>query len=462
MDAARAPLFPGVPLLGSAPALRRDQLGTLESAMRQHGDVVRFVCGPPGVRVEFYAMFHPDAVQHVLVDRVDCWRKDNPAYVEMAALFGDGLLTSQDDRWRRQRRLLAPLFTRRRLAEQAEVMADEARALIPRWRTLAAEGRPVDLHAEMVRYTMRVLARVLFGADVEAVIPRLAATFPVLQDAVVRRVTSPSLVPRAWPTPHHIRVRRAQRELYAVADELIAARQQVSDRKQNDLLAQLLTARDPDTGEHLSANEIRDQVLIFLLAGHDTTATTLTCALHELGAHPEYQDVIAREATDALADGEPTLDTVDSLPVTQQVIKETLRLYPPAYLLGRLTPNGDEVTGWRFPPETTVLLAPWATHRHPRFWDDPYRFDPARFAPEASAGRHRYAWFPFGAGPRACIGLQFALTEAAIALGTLVAAYHVQPPPKPITVTPGITLMAGETLCNITTRTSSPAVAPRA
>lgn len=144
------------------------------------------------------------------------------------------------------------------------------------------------------------------------------------------------------------------------------------------------------------------------------------------------------------------------------MIKETLRLYPPAYLLGRLTPNGDEVTGCRLPPGTTVLLTPWATHRHPRFWDNPNRFDPSRFAAEASLARHRYAWFPFGPGPRACIGLQFAMTEAAIALGTLVAAYQVQQPSKPITVTPGITLMAGETMCNVSARTSAPAVARRA
>jgi cytochrome P450 len=426
----------GAPLIGSALDLQRDLLGAYDRAMREYGDVVRFVAGPPGLRTTLYVVFHPDGVQQVLASGSARYTKDNRFYREIAALLGDGLLTSEGDRWRQQRRTLQPLFTRRRVATYGTVMAEEATLLVERWRPAAEHGDAIDLHAEMTRLTLRVVGRILFGSGVDRIIPVLRRALPVINDHARRRGLAPASVPAGWPTPRNRRAARAQRDLYDTTDEIIAAAGADGD----DMIALLRGARDPETGARLDHDAIRDQILIFLLAGHETTSTALTFALHLLGHHPAVQRRLHDELATVLTGRAPTAADLPALATTAMVIKEAMRLYPPAFATGRLTWEGDEILGRTIPPGSVVSVAMWATHRHPDFWPDPERFDPERFTPEREAARHRYAYFPFGGGARACIGAHFALLEAVLVLAVVAQAYELRTDPGPVPLITGITL----------------------
>jgi cytochrome P450 len=440
----------GAPLVGSALDLRRDVLGTYERARRAYGDVVRFVAGPPGIRATLYAVFHPDAVRRVLAGEADGYRKDNRFYEELRWALGDGLLNSQDERWLRQRRFIQPLFTRRRIAGYAQSMAGEAGDLVARWRPWAAAAKPVDLHAEMSRLTLRVVGRLLFGSDVERAVPVVAKAFPILGEYARGRAFSPARLPRGWPTPSNRRAARAQRAVYGVCDELIAQRR-AAPTGGDDLLTLLVEARD--NGEQLDDAEIRDQVLIFLLAGHDTTALALTFALHLLGRHPDTQRRLRDEVDDVVGDRTPTAEDFEALAYTSMVLKEAMRLYPPAWGLGRRTVAGDRIGGCDIPPGSDVAVSAWVTHRHPDFWEDPERFNPERFIPEREAARHRHAYFPFGAGPRACIGQYFSMLEAVIALAVIAQHFEVSSLTGRVPLAPRITLHpAAPVPCRLTAR----------
>jgi cytochrome P450 len=442
----RPPALGGDRVLGLMPDLRRNVLGTLERARREGGDVVCLLAGPPRMRSALYAVFHPDGVRRVLQSEADSYRKDNRFYQELRWALGDGLLNSQDERWLRQRRFVQPLFTRRRIAAYADAMGEEAEALAARW----TGGRTIDLHREMSRLTLRMVGRLLFGADVERAVPVVAYAFPVLGEHARMRSYNPLSPPRGWPTPANRRAERAQAALYATCDELIAARR-ANGVPGEDLLGRLIAARDGD--EHLSDAEVRDQVLIFLLAGHDTTAIALTFALYLLARHPEAQARAHAEVEAVLAGRTPTATDVERLTYTTMVLKEAMRLYPPAWGIGRRHASGDEVGGWSVPPGADVLVSPWVTHRHPGFWEEPQRFDPERFTPERESARHRHAYFPFGAGPRACIGQYLSMLEAVIALGVILRDFGVADAAAKVPLAPRITLHpAGPVHARLTAR----------
>jgi cytochrome P450 len=350
----------GAPVLGSALDLRRDVLGTYERARRAYGDVVRFVIGPPGVGATMYALFHPDAVRRVLAGEADRYQKDNRFYREVRWALGEGLLGSQDETWLRQRRFIQPLFTRRRIAGYARSMAEEAGDLTHRWRELST----IDLHAEMSRVTLRVVGRLLFGSDLERAVAVVGRAFPVLGEYARRRAFAPLRVPHGGPTPAGRRTLRARRDVYRICDELIADRR-ASDGGGDDLL----------------------------------------------GLHRDAQRRVRDEVDAVLGDRAPTAGDVEALTYTTMVLKEAMRLYPPAWGLGRRTAGGDSIDGYEIPPGSDVAVSAWVTHRHPGFWDEPERFDPERFTPESESQRHRHAYFPFGAGPRACIGQYFSMLE---------------------------------------------------
>jgi cytochrome P450 len=429
------PTVRGAPVVGSAIDLRRAPIETMERARRDHGDVVRFALGPR----ELYFVFHPDGVRRVLATEADRYRKDNRFYEEIRWALGDGLLNSQDARWLRQRRFIQPLFTRRRIAGYADSMAEEATAAVAAWRPAAAAGRAIDAHAEMSQLTLRVVGRLLFGADVERAIPVVRYAFPLLGRDARRRALAPVTIPREWPTPANRAAVRARQAIRDVCDEVIARRRAAPETARgDDLLGLLVGARDGE--EALDDAEIRDQILIFMLAGHDTTAIALTFALHLLGRHPEALRRLQAEVDGVLGERTPTADDVERLPYAAMVLKEAMRLFPPAPGIGRRSAEGDVIDGLTIPPGSDVAVSPWVTHRHPAFWPDPERFDPERFTAAQEADRHRYAYLPFGAGPRACIGQYFSMLEATIALAVIVRAYDVSAPDADIPLVPGITL----------------------
>lgn len=447
---------PGLPLLGSALDLRRDQLATVEEAHRRYGDVVRFVVGPPGLRIVGYGVFSPEGAQQVLTGTGRRYTKANLFYRETAAMLGDGILTSDGDRWQRQKRFVQPLFTRRRVASYVDVMAEETVALVDRWHAAAGGGGTVDAAGDMMRLALGVIGRVLFGTELDRAVPVLHDAFPVVSAHVLRRLQSPLRLPATWPTPANRRAARAQRRLYDVVDGIIDRRRAASAAGE-DLLSLLLRARDPDAAgaAGLDDAEVRDQVLIFLLAGHETTATALTFTLHLLGGHPEAQQRVRVEAERVLGadDQAPTVERIAALGYTTQVVKEAMRLYPSAYGIGRRAVEGDVIGGYRLPPGADVFVSPWVIHRHPRVWEQPQRFDPDRFTPEREQQRHRYAYLPFGGGPRACIGQYFSMLEATLATASIVHAFGLHAPPGPVPLTTGITLRpAGRVPLTLTPR----------
>jgi cytochrome P450 len=427
-------------LLGFALELRRNQLRTYERAMREYGDVVRLVVGPPGLRFELCCAFHPDGVQRVLGGSREGYSKETPGYREIAAVIGQGLLTSEGQLWRRQRRLIQPLFTRKQIATYATLMAEEAARTSDRWDRAAGHGGTVDVHSEMLRLTLRVAGRAIFGADVEQATDVIRRTFPVLTRHMLRRTLAPVTPPAAWPTPANMRAARAQRALYALTDDLIA-RRRTAGLGGEDLLSRLLNARDAETGRAMEIQQVRDEALIFLLAGHETTSSALTFTLQLLGRHPDEQQRVADELAHVLGGRPPTVDDLPALRRTAMVLKEAMRLYPPVYALARRAEREDEIGGHRITAGSLLVVSQWATHRHPRIWDDPETFDPDRFTPAQEAARHRYAYFPFGGGPRACIGSHFAIQEAQIALAVVLQRYRMHAPLASVPLdTAGITL----------------------
>jgi len=444
--------------LGMVPQLRHDQLGTFERAVAEYGDVVRLGVGPPGLRRDLYLVTHPDGVEQVLAGDPDGYSKNTPFYDEIAAYLGNGLLTSGGQRWRQQRRTVAPLFSHRRIDGYIDVMADEAAHLANRCAAGGVCGAPIDVNAAMVEYTLRTVGRVLFGADVDDAVSVIRATFPVLNEHVQRRGVSPSRLPRWFPTPGQVRAAAAQRAMYGVVDDIIDRRSGAPESGR-DLISLLLAARDPETGAPMSQQEVRDQVLIFLLAGHETTSTALTFTMHLLGRHPDVQAAVHREIVDVLDGHAPHADDIGRLSLTEMAVKEALRLYPPAYSLGRVAEHEVTIAGHRIPAGSIILLSQWATHRRPDLWPDPERFNPARFEPAAEQARARYAYFPFAGGLRGCIGGHFAMAEAVVATATLLTRFSVVSDAPDISLVTAITLRpASPVWCRLELRQPVPAL----
>ncbi|MFF4169363.1 cytochrome P450 [Streptomyces sp. NPDC001744] len=453
---AEAPELAGFPLLGSLFDLKNDSLGTFLRARREHGDVVRITAGPPGLRTTVYGVFSAEGAQRILAGDSANFRKDNTFYQELRESFGNGLLTSQDEDYLRQRRLVQPLFTRRRVDGYAAAVAAEVGVLAGEWRDGGAET--VDVLQEMARLALRAVARILFGTDVDAAVEIVESSFPELGAYVLRRGYSPVNVPRTWPTPGNRRAAAVHRALYEVCDRIIAERRESGRAPDagDDLLTLLVGAGSAEDGG-FDATELREQVLVFLLAGHETTATSLGFALHLLGRHPEAQERAREEVDRVLAGRTPGAADLDALPYVTRVLKEAMRLFPAAPVIGRRAVAATEVGGVAIPAGADVIVCPWVTHRHPDLWEDPERFDPDRFTPEAEAARPRYAWFPFGGGPRACIGQHFSMLESVIALAMLLQRHGFEAVDTEVPVTSAITLQAaGPARCRLVPREARP------
>lgn len=421
--------------------MKRNIVEFSERAWREHGDVYRLVLGPPGLTETVWVVSRPDGAAKVLSGRTwTSFAKQDAAYDEVRHWLGDNLLTAWGDEWTRQKRFVQPLFTAKAVEGYAALMADEIEQALGGWAP-DVDGF-VDLGAEAGALALRIVVRTLFGDSAAEVLGRIRATLPVLTDITARRALSPVRSPHRWPTPMNLRGREAQSVLYAVVDELIAHRRAGRSHGDHDLLGLLLTARDGDAA--LTDQEVRDQVLVFLLAGHETTAVALTFALHLLGRHPDIQAEVRREVADVVGAGVPTAADARGLVLTTAVLKEAMRLYPSVPFFGRRAVVDEELCGYEVPAGTSVIIAPWNIHRDERLWPDPLRFDPSRFLPdtEAHEERHRYAWMPFSGGPRACIGQHFSLLESVLTLALVVRgrALHAVTPSDRLRVGNRITL----------------------
>lgn len=416
-----APSPAGHPLLGMAGALRRDPLGTLLENFKRYGDLVAYPLGPargPGwMRRRVVAVHHPDGVQRVLNDdRV--FTRLTGSLRAVRELFGENLVTAEGDAWRRQRRTLQPAFTRDRVGDHAAVMEAEAQRVATD--PALASGGVIDVAKLAERYTLDVLARTLFtgpGELEESTMEELGRLVPTVGEVLRSRATQPVRLPLACPTAGNRRLLGTRRELHGIVDAVLAKRANGGTPvAHGDLLGRLQRARKPETGEPLSTGEVRDQLLMFLFAGHTTTTSALTATLFLLAANQGVQERVAEAAASSC---EPGSDY--DLPLA--AVKEGLRLYPPSSVLGRRAVVDTEIDGRPIKAGTNVLVSAWVTHRHPDFWERPERFEPERFV--GKHARPQYAYFPFGGGGRTCIGRHFALLEATILVRELLRAYRL-------------------------------------
>ena len=421
---AQTPTHPGSFLLGSAKELITNQVTFMESLHASGDDLVRVVIGPPGGRREMFISHTPAGAELLLSAKTYAgFRKDNALYDEVRMVLGDGILTAQDEEWLRQKRFIQPLFTKSRVDGDLDTMLAAIDLTAQEW----GAGAELDLGEAMMRMTLRIVGRVLFGDDTARLEDAVHEHFPVAAEGMLNRAIYPKRMPLTWPLPPvNRRTYRAQQALFEVCDDIIA-RRRVGESSGNDLVGALIDARDGT--DQLSDDEVRDQILIFLLAGHETTSTSLTFAFHLLGRHPDVQEKVREEVRQVLGEGAPTATQVHTqLPYTSAVLKEAMRLYPAVPINGRLVVEDAEVDGHQIPAGSDFLVSTWTIHRRPDLYPDPLTFDPTRFLPENDRGRGRYDWLPFGAGPRACIGQHFSMLESVAALATLVRDFEFTAP----------------------------------
>jgi len=427
IGAERLPHPPGP--LGKWPqgVLKQFQDQPLEAMMamfRQYGDAIRFRAA---LNFYGYLFFHPDHYQHILQDNNRNYTKmPHPSLSLLRPVVGNGLLTSDGDFWRRQRRLAAPAFHRKRIAAFASTMTAATDTMLENWHTLAKDGRPLDVNEAMMHLTLEIVGKTLFSIDLTREADTVGEAFSVVNEEIARLTSIPfadiGLKIPFLPTTRRINKNTAV--LTQIVHGIIQERRQ-SNLETEDLLGMLMAARDEDSGEGMSDQQLHDEVMTIMLAGHETTAVALAWTFYLLSEHPAVRAELEAEVDGVLNGRLPTMDDMPNLPYTTMVLEESMRLYPPAYAIARWGHEEDEVGGYYLPKNAVITTSPYVTHRHPEFWDDPEQFDPQRFTPERKAERPRYAYLPFGGGPRICIGNSFAMTEATLLLASIVQRYRL-------------------------------------
>ncbi len=394
----------------------------LESAgadWKRYGDVVRYRLGTMPV----FLVVHPDGVKHVLQENHRNYVK-SADYQILKRVLGEGLLTSEGPLWLSQRRLMAPMFHRQRIAEFGATMVDSTLRMLDRWDALTSNGGAVDACNEMGHLTLEIVARVLFKIELAGELAHEIGRDVTISNERLGQFDLGTLLP--WlPTRRNREFRHAIESLDTIVDGIIADHRR-SGQDRGDLLSLLLAARDDDTGEAMSDRQVRDEALTLILAGHETTANALAWTWYLLSQNPDVEEKMHAELAEVLGGRAPTVADLPNLRYTSMVTDESMRLYPPAWSVGRSPIADDEIMGFNVPKGSSVMLSQWLTHRHPDFWENPERFDPERFTPERAANRPRYAYFPFGGGPRQCIGNIFALTEANLILAAVAQKYRLR------------------------------------
>jgi cytochrome P450 len=342
----------------------------------------------------------------------------------LSLVLGNGLLTNNGDSWLHQRRLIQPVFHRERLAAFGRLMTESALA----WTQEESldTGQPLDLFEEMSGLTLNIVGKALFGTDMLAQKERVTQAFTTINHLLAQSFYVPGLL--SLPTPQRHRLYEARNALYTVVDSLIHKRREASTG--SDLLTMLLQAQDEETGEGMTDQQVRDEVMTLIVAGHETTANALCWTFLLLAQHPHIEARLRKEYQQVLNGRAPQMEDLPQLKLARMVLEESMRLYPPAWAFARQAIAEDAMSGYIIAKGAYVLMFPSMTHRHPAFWERPDVFDPERFAPERAAGRHRFAYFPFGGGPRLCIGNQFALTEAQLILATILPRYQFRLLPR--------------------------------
>jgi cytochrome P450 len=383
---------------------------------RTFGDLAYYSVGP----LRVYQVNHPDLIRQVLMDQADKFHKARFIKRGFKPLAGNGLLTSDGDLWRQQRKLMQPAFQHQHIASYADVMVNHTARMLESF----CDGEVREIHADMMKLTLGVVVKSLFGADLPDDGDHVGRLMTAVLDATNTRLINAFQIPPWVPTRRHLRERRALRELDDILRRMIDARRASSSDAGGDLLSRLFAARDEQSGARMSERQLRDEMMTLFLAGHETTANALTWTWYLLSQHPDVDAKLAAELEHTLGGRTPTAVDLPNLPYTEMVIREAMRLYPPAPGFAREPIEDVTLGGYVVPKGSLVTVITYALHRDPRFFEDPDRFDPERFAPGWVERIPRYAYLPFGGGPRVCIGNGFALTEARLILATMAQRYR--------------------------------------
>ena len=397
------------------PFLGGDWLAAFSAYAREYGDIVFFRL----LHIPICLLFHPAEIEQVLVTRAAHFTKSLD-YRALARVLGDGLLTSEGEKWLAHRKLIQPAFHHDKILRYGKLMADFVASEMDSWR----EGEVRDIHRDMMRLTLRIVAAALFGANVTGKENQIAAALAEMMEQFHGMATWAFLLPRAIPIPSPRGLRRALREMDGIIYSVIRDRR-ANHSDASDLLAMLLEARS-ESGERMNDRELHDEIMTLFLAGHETTANTLAWTFYLLARNPEAESALVSELQRVLSGRAPGAGDLPLLPYTEMVIKESLRLYPPAWGVGRRAKAPFEVRGYHLPARTNVFILQWVTQRDARFFPDPIRFNPERWRDDpVRAGRlPRFSYFPFGGGPRVCVGAGFASMEAALLLASVAQRFH--------------------------------------
>jgi cytochrome P450 len=409
----------------------RDILGGLVFMHGKYGPFVR-----TRLPLQIYFVAEPETIDEILVKKADAFRKDRTSRL-LSRVVGNGLLVNEGESWRRQRRLLQPAFHQRHLQTYAGLMGRAVERAAAGWRS----GEVRDVHHDMMGVTLTIVAEALFGAEVSANAGAVGQAISDLMEEFGRILgLAARFQPPAWvPTRSNRRFKRATREIDAIILRIIEARKQGASER-DDLLSLLVGARDEDGGA-MSDQQVRDEAITLFLAGHETTALALTYALYLLARHPERQEPAAAEAARVLGGRMPTFEDVAPLAFTEAVVLETMRLYPPVWAMGRQALDPVEIGGYRFPRGAEFVMSPFVVHRDARWFPDPETFDPDRWRDDLARRLPRFAYFPFGGGPRVCIGNRFAMMEAKLVLAGLLQRFRFETVPETrVVLQPSVTL----------------------
>lgn len=416
-------------LIGNIPLASPDPLSLFLRWAREYGDIFYY----RAAWLPVYFLNHPDLIESVLVRNPQKFQKDR-VIRNSRWFFGQGLLTSEGDFWLRQRRLSAPAFHRERVASYATIMTDYAEQMLARWK----DGETRDVHQEMMQLTLRIVVRALFNIEPEQTINISSAVNALMRNATGARMLMPP-IGRFLPTPTMIEVRRSVRHLDETVYDIIERRRS-DGRDCGDLLSMLMQVRDED-GTRMTDRQLRDEVLTFLLAGHETTALALSWTWHLLAQHPDVEEKLRSELERIPGGRTPEFSDLAALPYTDSVIKESMRLYPPAWSLARTVVSDIEVRGYKIPAGSNIVMSQWIMHHDPRYFSEPEKFVPERWLEERSRKLPRFAYFPFGGGPRQCIGAAFASMEANLLLATIAQRFRLSAVPgHPVVPVPSFTL----------------------
>jgi cytochrome P450 len=417
IGARHAPGPPAVPLLGHLLEFNRERAGFLTNLAREYGDVAEFRLGLD----HFFLLNHPDYIRDVLITHEPNFHKGK-ALTRAKRLMGEGLVTSEDALHMRQRRLMQPAFHRQRITMYAHTMVERAARLANEWQ----DGAAVEMRQEMTRLTLGIVCKLLFNTEADGEAAEVGEAFSELMELTAFMLAPFSEYLEKLPLPQSIRFRRAKARLDGVVSRIIGERRR-SGEDHGDLLSMLLAVEDSEGGTGRMADEqVRDELMTLLVAGHETLSNALPFTWYLLSQHPAIEARLHDEIDSVLGDRLPTLEDLSRLPYTEMVLAESMRVYPPVWFLGRRALQPYDVGGFTIPKGSFVVLSQWVTHHDPRYYPDPDTFDPERWTPEARASRPKFAYFPFGAGVRGCIGESFAWTEGRLALAVLAQRWRMR------------------------------------